>query len=136
MVSLSCILYHLYWVKSIPLARPSSPGLPQGMSMFGLGLGRKIRHSIALFHADICLFLSWNTWISLHREGKGIMVLLHGENTVDLAIWSFLYMYMPFTILIVSSMPTVSIGSPVCIGLKIKLLTGLISLAIFLKSII
>ena len=38
-VSLSCILYCSVWVISIPLVRPSSPGLPRGMSTFGLGVG-------------------------------------------------------------------------------------------------
>ena len=63
------------------------------------------------------------------------MVLLHGENTVDSAIWSFVYVYIPFTILTVSSTSTVSIGSPVHIDLNVKLQTGLISLAVFLKCI-
>ena len=64
------------------------------------------------------------------------MVLLHGENTMDSAIWSFLYVYMPFTVLIVSSMSTMSVRSPVCIDQKIKLQMVLISLAIFLEGII
>ena len=44
---LHIILFCHYWVKSIPPVRPSSPGLPRGMSTFGLGLGRKVRHSMA-----------------------------------------------------------------------------------------
>ena len=67
----------------------------------------------------------------LHKEGKGIMVLLHVENTMDSAIWSFLHMYIPFTICIVNSTSTVSIGSPVCIDPKMKSQMGLISMAIF-----
>ena len=63
------------------------------------------------------------------------MVLLHGENTMDLAIWSFLYVYMPLTILIISSTSTVSVSSPVHIDPNTKLQTGLISLALFLKNI-
>ena len=45
---LHVISVHLYQIKPIPLVRPSSPSLPQGSSMFGLGLGRKIRCSMAL----------------------------------------------------------------------------------------
>ena len=40
-------LYRLYWVKSIPPVRPSSSGLSQGTSTFGLKLGRKVRHTMA-----------------------------------------------------------------------------------------
>ena len=43
---LHIVLFCLYWVKSIPLVRPSSPGLPQGASAFGLGLGKKVRCSM------------------------------------------------------------------------------------------
>ena len=38
---LCVVLPHLYWVKPIPPVRPSSPGLPQGTSTFGLGLVEK-----------------------------------------------------------------------------------------------
>ena len=60
-----------------------------------------------------------------------ITALLHGENIVDSAVWPFLYVYMPLTSFIVSSMSTVSFGSPEHIDPKVKLQTGLISLAIF-----
>ena len=52
------------------------------------------------------------------------MVLLHNENTMDSAVWSFLYMYMPLNICVVSSTSTVSIESHVHINPKIKLQMG------------
>ena len=58
------------------------------------------------------------------------MVLFYGENIMESTVLSLWYVYMPFTILIVNSMSTVPIGKHVCMMLKMKLHTGLISLAI------
>ena len=88
---------------------------------------------IPLFHISIAslLFSSLKACILHLKDGTGITLLLYGENIVDSTVWSLKEVYMPFTILIVTSMSTVSVGKHVCIGPKMKSHIGLISLAIF-----
>ena len=73
---------------------------------------------------------SWNPCIFHLREGNGITFLLHGVKIMDSMVWSFLYVYIPITVLTVRSMSTMSVNKQVLIDPKIKLQTGLISLAI------
>ena len=82
-----------YRVKPISSIRPSSPGLTWGALsriMFGLRRSRKYGMALLLSCAVVYLLSFWKAHIFLCSEGKGVMVWLHGENTMDLAIWSFL----------------------------------------------
>ena len=84
------------------------------------------------FHGIVisCLLSSWNACIFHLREGNGITFLLHGVKIMHSVVWSFLYVDMPLTVLMVKSMSTVSVSKQVLIDLNIKSQMGLISLAI------
>ena len=76
-----------FWLDHLVLVLPGAHFL--GLC-FGLGGTEKWGMALLLSHAIACLLSSWKAWLFLCSKGKGIMVLLHGENTEILAIWSFL----------------------------------------------
>ena len=80
-----------------------------------------------LFHFSlvlVCLYLSSG------RE-KASPFHSEGVNIVDSVVWSFLYIYIPFTIPTVNSTSTVSVSKLVQIKPKRKSHIGLISFAIY-----
>ena len=44
---LHIVMFCFYRVTPMPLVRPSSSGLPQGASLFSLGLAWKVGHSMS-----------------------------------------------------------------------------------------
>ena len=84
------------------------------------------------FHGFVasCLLSSWNVCIFCLREASGITFLLRGVKIMDSMIWSFLYVYIPLTVLMIRLKSTVSVGKQDLINPKIKLQMGQISLAI------
>ena len=88
---LSCLLhlFCFYRVKTMSSVKPSSSGLSWGMFTFGLGRSGRVRCGIVIIPCH-CLSVFILKILNFPMQG-GIMVLLHGENTMDLAVWSFLY---------------------------------------------
>ena len=69
--------------------RPSSPDLTWGMLsriMLGFRRGRKVRHGIVIIPHCCLPTFALEGFIFLHSKGKGVMVLLHGQNTMDSAV--------------------------------------------------
>ena len=73
--------------------RPSISGLSLRCHLhLGLRRSGKVRCGIVIVpcHHSVCFCPEMLEFSYAGRE-KGLQILLHGENTVDLAIWSFLY---------------------------------------------
>ena len=90
----TCILHLSVFIglKMMYLVRPSGSGFSWDVFTFGPGRGQKSKawHCCCPMSLPVC-FHPEKLEFS-YAGGKGITVLLHGENTMDSAVWSFLYM--------------------------------------------
>ena len=92
------------------------------LGFLGISGGAENWTGLTLFHRIIvfCLLSSLKACIFHLKERKGITFLLHGVKNVDSVVWSFLYVQIPLTLLIVKSKSTMSVSKLVLIDPKIK----------------
>ena len=74
-----------------------------------------------------CHFLLLSSWnaCTFHLRGEmGSLFLLHAIQIMNSMVWSFLFVYVPLTVLMVKLASTLSVGKHVLINLKIKSQNG------------